>query len=354
MTTPGSMPGLRGTLEMRLGLYFDMRNPRGWRRPWAEHYARTAELIAGAEAMGIDSVWFSEHHLFDDGYLAQPLMYAAALAGRTSRVRLGTAVVLPALKNPLHLAEEAALVDVLSDGRLELGVGAGYRRQEFAAFGVDRHRRFSVTRRNVEAVMEYWSSGRVVPGPVQEPFPWWGGFFGPRGARLAGRMGMGLLSLRSELFAEYRAGLIEGGHSGANARVGGPVSLVLTDDPERDWPVLRPYVAYQRDSYRQHGAEGTGQPASRPTDPDELVRSKSGKVPALGVMTPADAVGLIRGLCGEMPVTDVFIWASISAMPDSIQERHIELVCRELLPALAAPAAGVRSPLLARPDDPRL
>ena len=63
---------------MRVGIYTDLRNPPGWRRPWAEHYARTMDRIAEAERLGADSVWVTEHHFFEDGYLPQPLTMAAA------------------------------------------------------------------------------------------------------------------------------------------------------------------------------------------------------------------------------------------------------------------------------------
>lgn len=325
---------------MRIGLYFDLRNPRDGRRPWHHHYTRTTQLIVDAESAGIDSVWLSEHHLFDDGYLSQPLMYAAALTQRTQRIRIGTAVLLASLKNPLQLAEEAALADVLSNGRLDLGVGVGYRRPEFDAFHVDRSQRFRILQRNIEAVTAYWSTGQVVPAPIQDPFPWWGGFFGPRGARLAGTLGMGLLSLRADLFSAYQAGLAEGGHPAELARVGGPLSFVLSDDPERDWPELRPYVAYQRSSYQRYALEGSGVGDPGPVDADEYVRRGRGNVPMSGIMTPAEAADRIIEVCAGMPVSDVFVWASIGAMPDALQERHIELVCTELLPELRARAGG--------------
>jgi len=109
---------------VKVGVYADLRNPPAWRRPWAEHYARTLDRIAGAERLGIDSAWVTEHHFFEDGYLPQPLTLAAAIAARTSRIRIGTAVMLAPLRAPIQIAEEAAVVELVSDGRLELGLGA--------------------------------------------------------------------------------------------------------------------------------------------------------------------------------------------------------------------------------------
>src|SRR5581483_3104022 len=114
-------------MAVRIGLYLDLRNPPAWRCPWPVHYARSLEWIEEAERRGAGSIWLSEHHFFEDGYLPQPLTFAAAVAARTRRVHIGTAVYLAALRPAVQVAEEAAVVDLLSGGRLELGLGAGYR-----------------------------------------------------------------------------------------------------------------------------------------------------------------------------------------------------------------------------------
>jgi len=112
----------------RVGLYFDLRNPPAWEVPWTQHYARALQTMEQAEALGASALWLTEHHFFADGYLPQPLTMAAAVAARTTRVRIGTAVYLPLLRNPVQVAEEAAIVDILSGGRLDLGIGVGYQR----------------------------------------------------------------------------------------------------------------------------------------------------------------------------------------------------------------------------------
>src|SRR5271165_1523701 len=116
---------------MKVGLYFDLRNPHAWRQDPARLHSFTLEAIEEAEHLGADSIWLSEHHLFADDYVAAPLTFLAAAAARTSRVRLGSAVVLAPLHHAVEIAEQAAMVDLISGGRLELGLGTGYRVSEY-------------------------------------------------------------------------------------------------------------------------------------------------------------------------------------------------------------------------------
>ena len=242
-----------------------------------DHYARWLELVEEADRLGVDSVWLSEHHFFEDGYLSQPLAFAAAIAARTERARIGTAVhAARAQAAPPQLAEEAALVDVLSDGRLDLGVGAGYRVPEFEAFGADITQRYDLVEARVREVRELWAHGRVVPGPVQEPVPWWGGFFGPRGVRLAGRLGMGLLAAIPELVPAYLAGLEEGGHPASAARYAQPWNIVLADDPDAAWPRISGAPRVRVGLVRAVPGRGHRQPPPPPVDPEQM-RSESAR-----------------------------------------------------------------------------
>lgn len=102
---------------MKVGVYFDLRNPPEWRTDWSRLYGFTLEMCEEAEALGADSIWLSEHHLFDDGYLSQPLTFAAAVAARTKRVRIGTAILIAPLHHPAEIAEQAAIVERGNVGR---------------------------------------------------------------------------------------------------------------------------------------------------------------------------------------------------------------------------------------------
>src|SRR5579871_5032058 len=104
---------------MRVGTIIGFQNPAAWRRNWAELYAETLAFAARAEDLGLDEVWLSEHHFSDDGYSPALMPIAAAVATRTRNIRIGTKVLLMPFHNPVRLAEDAAVVDIISNGRLD-------------------------------------------------------------------------------------------------------------------------------------------------------------------------------------------------------------------------------------------
>lgn len=121
---------------VRFGLWYDFRNPPQWRQSSDRLYGEILDQIAWGENHGFDDVWLSEHHFIDDGSLPSIVPIAAAIAARTTRIRIASGVLLMPFHNPVRLAEDIAVVDVISGGRLELGVGVGYKFEEFDSFGV--------------------------------------------------------------------------------------------------------------------------------------------------------------------------------------------------------------------------
>ena len=317
-----------------LGLYFDFRNPEPWRRDPARYYGWHLDLIEEADRRGIGSIWVTEHHFVDDGYLPQPLTALAAIAARTTRARLGTGVIVAPLQHPMQIAEQAALVDVLSAGRLELGLGAGYVASEFDAFGADLSRRYHDTDHALAEVGRILAEGGCSPGPVQDPVPMWAGYLGPVGARRAGRLGVGLLTLRRDSYPIYRDALDEAGHGAASARMGGVVDFVLADDPEQMFDAILPHRTHQLNSYRLNAAKGTGRTPRMLTEDEVREGRGSGVIAPLRVLTVDEAVIRITELCDGLPVDHVFLWASIGGMPEHLVEAQMELLIDQVQPAL--------------------
>lgn len=169
---------------MKFGLFHSVQLPDPARQN--EYYRDALEQVLWAEQLGYDSVWMTEHHFSRHGIVSASLSVLAYLAGLTSRIRLATAVTVLPFHNPIQIAEEAATVDLLSNGRLDLGVGRGYQWGEFYKFNIpmeEADRRFQeaigvLTRAWTETEPfdhrgEFWTFNdmTVHPKPVQTPYP---------------------------------------------------------------------------------------------------------------------------------------------------------------------------------------
>ena len=168
---------------MDCGTFLLLQSPSG--QGHAEVFARATEMAQTADRLGFDSIWCAEHHFSTYGYLSRPLMFAMHLAAQTERIRVGSAVVVLPLHHPLVVAEEIATADLLSGGRLDVGLGRGYQRYEFDRLGhtLDESReRFD---ESVDILLKafagkpfshegkYYSFDEtsIFPMPVQQPHP---------------------------------------------------------------------------------------------------------------------------------------------------------------------------------------
>jgi probable F420-dependent oxidoreductase len=152
------------TIALGFGLITCQRYP-GDPRSDRELYAQALALAREAEELGFDSVWTSEHHFVDDGYLPSVLPLSAAIAATTERITIGTGLLLAPLHEPLRAAEDAAVVDLISGGRLILGMGLGWREEEFEALGVPLRERASRLEDSVTVYRQAWSGELVTGGP---------------------------------------------------------------------------------------------------------------------------------------------------------------------------------------------
>lgn len=193
-------------MKFGLGL-FSMQTHADTGYSHRELYARNIEYVRLAEQVGFTSAWLSEHHFLPDGYSPSSLVVASAFAAATSTIRIGTAALLLPLHNPVRTAEDAAVVDNISGGRLDLGVAIGYRKEEYEGLGVPMNERPSRIEEGIEVLRRSWDEGPftfrgkrytfedidVTPKPVQRPIPLFMGAFEEPAIRRAGRLGLPLL-----------------------------------------------------------------------------------------------------------------------------------------------------------------
>lgn len=169
---------------MKFGLFHSVQLPEPAEQ--AKYYEEALQQVLWAEQLGFHSVWFTEHHFSRHGIVSASMTVLAYLAAMTRSIRLGTAVAVLPFHNPIHLAEQAATVDVLSHGRLDLGVGRGYQWGEFHKFGIpmdEATRRFE---ESMEVMTRAWTAAEpfdhrgefwnfndmtLLPKPVQNPHP---------------------------------------------------------------------------------------------------------------------------------------------------------------------------------------
>jgi putative FMN-dependent luciferase-like monooxygenase len=188
-------------LPKRLGFFtrlLDLADP-------AERYRLATAQIIHAERCGFDSAWVAQHHFHEDeGGLPGPLVFLAQVAAQTSRIRLGTAIVTLPLELPIRVAEDAAVLDLMSGGRLEVGVGPGGNLTAFEAFGRDSAERGSLLAGHLQVLRDAWA-GRPLPGG-DRLYPatphlvdrLWQATFTVDGARRAGAAGDGLMLSRAQ------------------------------------------------------------------------------------------------------------------------------------------------------------
>jgi probable F420-dependent oxidoreductase len=316
---------------VKFGIWLDFRNPPPWARPWGEIYRDGLELAELAERAGFESVWLSEHHLTSDGYLPSLMPTLATIAARTRRLRLGTAVLLAPLRHPLRLAEDAAVVDQLAQGRLELGLGLGYRRHEFDSLAIPFTDRAARTDETIEILKLAWTGNpfsfhgqhfqfdqvTVTPPPHQAPHPPISiGGSSLAAASRAGRHGCHFLpdmGTPQDVINQYRSMLTEHGHDPSHFNITVPASVHVCDDPERGWAQLAPHFLYAANLYRTW--------AGRPplATPAQLDRSRYliGPAPAI-----AEALQQIETNTG---CDRVIFWARPPGLPMDAARRSLEL-----------------------------
>ncbi len=326
---------------MEFGVLYDFRNPPAWRRPTAQLYRETLDHIEACEALGFDTVWLTEHHFIDDEYLPSVLTMAAAVATRTSRVTIGTAVLLLPLHDPLRVAEDAAVVDQLCEGRLRLGLGLGYKLDELAAFRVPRRARPSMLEEGMAILRGAWADGPfsvagrhwqlrdvdVTPKPHQRSgVPIWLAGRAPAPLQRAATKADGtIVAGGPEEFAQYLAARREAGREAPHNLCTFAFSYPAPD-PERAGAELGRFADYRMENYVQW----YGEAADLPRDAARLADAAA---PARAwFRTPVEVVEEIRAM--EALGVDALLW--FATLPGAAPEAtlpYFEVLAREVMPA---------------------
>ncbi|HXJ82376.1 MAG TPA: LLM class flavin-dependent oxidoreductase [Candidatus Methylomirabilis sp.] len=313
------------------------------------HYYQDAlEEVVRGEELGFDSVWMEEHHSVVDHYWPSPLPVLAGFATRTSRVTLGTDILVAPFYHPARLAEDVALLDVMSGGRAVLGVAIGYKPDEFLLYGADLAKRGARFEEQLAIVKGLWThdtfsfsgtyyqvEGKLEPRPITKPHPpiWiggWGELTLRRAATLADNWLPGPTADLSRLLDGKQRFL-------ANRRAAGLTGTIT------DWPLTRDVIIADTDrearelaerhimvSYRKEYAGGWKHPfidASIATDLETVKKDR------FLIGGPDQVIKDLRPFVEQYGTTHLICRLFFPGMPHRHIMRELELIAREVRPA---------------------
>ena len=308
-----------------------------------ERYRLATDQIVHVEKAGLDSAWIAQHHFHEaEGGLPAPFAFLGFVAAQTSRIRLGTGIVTLPLEHPVRVAEDAAVLDLLSGGRLELGVGTGGNPSAFAAFGLDSAQRADIFARNLDVVRgalagEALAGGdRLYPPRPQLCGRIWQATFSVSGGARAGKAGDGLLLSRTQPRSKEapRASLAEIQHpiidayldalpQGFEPRIMASRSVFVADDREEALRLAGIGLRRARDHFIAGGHAPPGESLN------DMITAFD-----VHVGTAGDVIASLRADSTLERVTDLVFQAHSIDPPHPHILRSIELVAENVAPAL--------------------
>jgi alkanesulfonate monooxygenase SsuD/methylene tetrahydromethanopterin reductase-like flavin-dependent oxidoreductase (luciferase family) len=318
-------------------LQHDLRAPDfGARRDVLYHEA--IEMCAWADARGCPRVVVSEHHGSPDGYLPSPFVFGAAVAARTTHARIMISALVLTLHDPVAAAEDAAVLDIVSGGRLELTLVPGYVPAECEMFGVPFAERGAVFEEKAVAFITALAGEpftyrgrevRITPAPLQRPRPFVA--VGGSAPKRAARLGDAFLPPAPDaaLEATYREECRRlGKGDGLVLSPSGPMWVFVADDPERAWDLVGPHALHETNAYGAWAAAVGGANPWIPLPDVAAVREQG----LYAVVTPEECVALARGLD---PLASVKVKPLVAGLDPALGWSSLELFVDKVLPALA-------------------
>jgi alkanesulfonate monooxygenase SsuD/methylene tetrahydromethanopterin reductase-like flavin-dependent oxidoreductase (luciferase family) len=325
-------------MSLWLSLRYDLRAP-AFGPPAETLYRAALDQCAWAEEHGFAMATLSEHHGSDDGYCPSPLVMAAAIAGRTTAMRIMVAALILPLYDPIRLAEDLAVLDLASGGRVDLILGAGYRPEELAMFGREMDERSQLLEEGLEVLRAAWTGEpfeyrgrtvRVTPRPARPEGP--GLLLGGStraAARRAARLGLGFIPVDATLWPPYQEACAALGRDvGPAPGLDGPRFVHVADDPDRAWAQIAPHALHDTNTYSEwltsSGARG---PYEAAADADAL-RARGDYL----VLTPDECAAMVRRSGSLM------LHPLMGGLDPDLAWESLELVVSKVLPRAAEPA----------------
>jgi alkanesulfonate monooxygenase SsuD/methylene tetrahydromethanopterin reductase-like flavin-dependent oxidoreductase (luciferase family) len=324
------------------GLWYDFRQkpPLG---NYAWFYAECLEEIEEGERLGFTDVWLSEHHFVDNGYLPSPLVVAAAIAARTTSMGIGTNVLLLPMHHPLRVAEDTAVVNLVSGRRFTLGVGQGYVQHEFEALGFNRKKRPSLFEEGVEVIRRAWEEGRTgyegkrwrfedLPFALrpERKAPIYFGAFAEPAIDRAARVADGFLASAGggafgETYRKVQEALKRHGREGEDFPYVASGVTFVHEDAGRAREIVAPAIVYQRTRYAEWGTD-RGKPKPEPIRPEDLPWERY----LIGIPDEV-AEGLAR-LHKEAPYDHLCFWGRLTGVTQEEALANMRLFASEVAP----------------------
>lgn len=329
---------------MKLGLRYDLRAP-GFGARTEDLYAAALDQCAWADALGFEAVHVAEHHGTEDGYLPSSVVFCGAVAARTKRIRLQPSALLVTLHDPLRLAEDLAVLDLISGGgRVNVVAGIGYLEREFDMFGVDFAARavtFEAKLDTLRAALRgepFEYAGRTVvvsPRPVGDGPTISIGGTGPASARRAARYGLPYVPSSRALYELYEAELARAGKPAPPPfRYHAPTFVHLAEDPDKALRTVGPHVMYASNMYARWAASRADKANGNFREMTSLDQVAAD--PDVWILTPAQCVARLRefGADDELRFHPLF-----GGIDPEESWRSLKLFEEQVLPSLVASGA---------------
>lgn len=310
---------------------YDFRVPGADPATRQEVFARAVEQAAYVDRHGMDALMVSEHHAADDGYLPSPLLVASAFAAVTTRVPIAVSALLVNLYEPVRLAEEIAVLDLLSRGRVSYTFGLGYRPVEYDLYGRSWSTRGAEAEARIAAVLDCWASGRTTPAPYSRPHPvlFYGGG-SPAAARRAGRLGLNFQPQHADgaLKEIYESACRAAGREPGfvlQAPGGGPANVFCSPRPDEFWERYGHHLLADATAYQEWHGEAGSYVVDRSRTVEEMR--------AAGVYVVLTADELVDR-CRSGDIRLVTSHPACGGLPAEPSWESLRLVCETVLPAV--------------------